>query len=129
MAFDAERHHRRSVRLRDYDYAAPGAYFVTICTRGRMGTLGESTGERIVLSEAGLIAESTWESLPSRFPSVQLDTFIVMPDHLRADTCWFTRDTGPPHPHVQGRRRAGGPGLRHAGLRMATRLLRASGAR
>ena len=82
MAFDSDRHHRRSVRLREYDYGTPGAYFVTICTRGRMGTLGESAGERIVLSEAGLIAESTWESLPSRFPSVQLDAFIVMPDHL-----------------------------------------------
>ena len=82
MAFDPDRHHRRSVRLRDYDYGTPGAYFVTICTRDRMNTLGESAGEHIVLSEAGLIAGSTWESLPSRFPSVQLDAFIVMPNHL-----------------------------------------------
>lgn len=82
MAFEAERHHRRSVRLRHYDYGTPGAYFVTICTRGRIGTLGELTGDRVVLSEAGLIAESTWESLPSRFPSVHLDAFIFMPNHL-----------------------------------------------
>ena len=82
MAFDPARHHRRSVRLRDYDYRTPGAYFVTICTRDRMSTLGELAGEHIVLSEAGLLAGSTWESLPSRFPSVQLDAFIVMPNHV-----------------------------------------------
>lgn len=35
MRYDPSRHHRRSIHLPGYDYAQPGASFVTICTQGR----------------------------------------------------------------------------------------------
>ena len=73
---------RRSIRLKEYDYSHPGAYFVTICTRDRECLLGQIENADVVLSEAGKIAQSVWTRLPSRFPSVTLDEYVIMPNHI-----------------------------------------------
>ncbi len=81
MKFDLERH-RRSIRLKEYDYAQVGAYFVTIVTYQRECLLGEIVNEEMCLSKFGLVAKGQWEKLPRRFPNVELSTFVIMPNHV-----------------------------------------------
>src|SRR5438093_11027198 len=80
--YDPDRHHRRSIRLRDYDYTWAGMYFVTICTYERTCCLGAVVGGEAVLSDAGRIVERAWWHLPQRFPGVNVDAFVVMPNHV-----------------------------------------------
>jgi putative transposase len=77
-----ERRHRRSIRLRGYDYSCPGAYFITICTRDRECLFGHVADGEMVLSDAGKIASGRWWGIPKRFEHVQLDEFVVMPNHV-----------------------------------------------
>jgi putative transposase len=72
--YDPEKHHRRSIRLRNYDYSQPGAYFVTIDTYG-----GERLFDDPVLRG---VAETMWQRIPRHFPFVELDEWIVMPNHM-----------------------------------------------
>ena len=82
MPYDPEVHHRRSIRLRGYDYAEAGAYFVTIVAQGRGMLFGEVIDGLVRPSTAGLMVSSWWEDIPSRFPGVDLDAFVVMPNHF-----------------------------------------------
>ena len=82
MTYDPERHHRRSIRLRGYDYRQPGAYFVTICTQDRECIFGEAVDGRIVLNVPGQMVETVWRELPQHYPGMQLDAFVVMPNHV-----------------------------------------------
>jgi REP element-mobilizing transposase RayT len=82
MPFDPDKHHRRSIRLPGYDYASPGAYFVTLCTLRRAPILGELGADTVRLSSTGTIVEQCWLALPRHFPYVTLDTWVIMPDHL-----------------------------------------------
>ncbi|PNU19082.1 transposase [Geothermobacter hydrogeniphilus] len=80
--FNAEIHHRRSIRLRNYDYSSAGAYFVTICTFERKCLFGEIANGDVRLNRAGLCVGTIWNSLPERFPDVEVDAFVVMPNHI-----------------------------------------------
>ena len=71
--YDSEKHHRRSIRLPGYDYGQSGAYFVTLCTQGRECVLDDP----IV---SGIITD-VWHSLPRWFPNIDLDEFVIMPNH------------------------------------------------
>jgi REP element-mobilizing transposase RayT len=82
MTYDPQRHHRRSIRLKGYDYTQPGAYFITICTHGRECLFGEIIDGEMHLNEAGQIVVQTWQDLPNHVPNVQLDAFVVMPNHV-----------------------------------------------
>jgi len=82
MKYDPARHHRRSIRLKGYDYIRPGAYFVTICTQDRMCLLGEIVDGEMRLNDAGEIVAWTWHDLPNHISNVQLDAFVVMPNHV-----------------------------------------------
>lgn len=73
---------RRSLRLRDYDYGAAGAYFVTVCTRERISFFGELDHGNMRLNEFGDIVAACWSDLPHHFPNIQLDCFTVMPNHI-----------------------------------------------
>jgi REP element-mobilizing transposase RayT len=74
--------YRRSIRLCDYDYAQEGAYFVTICVYDHVCLLGDIIDGAMQLNDLGLIVAQTWDSLPARFLSVELDAFVVMPNHV-----------------------------------------------
>ncbi len=65
-----------------YDYSQAGAYFVTICIHSRQCLFGDAADGRMALNQAGWLVQQTWEQLPGRFPSVALDTFVVMPNHI-----------------------------------------------
>ena len=82
--YDPTKHHRRSIRLKGYDYTRPGAYFVTICTHQRQMLLGEIVDGAMVLNECGEIVRDEWFKTAQIRANVQLheDEFVVMPNHL-----------------------------------------------
>ena len=80
--YNPDIHHRRSVRLKGFNYSQTGAYFVTICTRDRVCFLGQIVDGTMTLSATGLIVEEIWNSLPGRFRGVNIDAFVVMPNHI-----------------------------------------------
>src|SRR5512140_158081 len=73
---------RRPPRLRGFDYAQRGAYFLTVCTAGRAPILGAILNNAMVLNDAGRIAEHAWADLPNHFGDVELDAFVIMPNHV-----------------------------------------------
>jgi hypothetical protein len=82
VKFDRIKQHRRSIRLKGYDYAQAGAYFVTIVTRDRACLFGEIVGGESYLNSAGQVVQSEWNDLPNRYPTVECDAFVVMPNHI-----------------------------------------------
>lgn len=82
MAYNREIYHRRLLRLKGYDYTQTGAYFVTIVLQNRLCLFGDIVGTEMQLNQAGEIVCRIWETLPNRFPTITIDTFVVMPNHL-----------------------------------------------
>ncbi len=82
MTYHPDIHHRRTIRLRDYDYSSAGAYFVTICTGQRECLFGEVVGGVMRVNECGQTVTTIWDSLPQRYPGLEVDAFVVMPNHL-----------------------------------------------
>ncbi len=82
MTYDAKKHHRRSVRLKGYEYASPGWYYVTICTHDRNFLFGEIVESQMRPSRTGEIAQKCWNEIPRHCPRATLDVSIVMPNHL-----------------------------------------------
>jgi putative transposase len=82
MKFNPDAYHRRSIRLPGYDYARHGAYFITICAYNRECLFGEITGGEMRLNECGMIATACWQDISKHFPSIALDIFIIMPNHV-----------------------------------------------
>jgi putative transposase len=74
--------HRRSIRLKEYDYSQPGAYFVTMATFQRDGLFGQIANEEMQLNEFGTIAEDCWCAIPEHFANVELGTYVIMPNHV-----------------------------------------------
>jgi putative transposase len=75
-------HHRRSIRLKDYDYAQAGAYFVTIVVQDRKCLFGEVVDGVVRLNDAGLMVQAVWEDLPSHYAGIDPDALVVMPNHI-----------------------------------------------
>ncbi|MEM2174632.1 MAG: transposase, partial [Candidatus Micrarchaeia archaeon] len=82
MKFNPEKYHRRSIRLKGYDYSQPGAYFITICTKDRKCLFGNVIDGKMILNDAGHIAQKCWLEIPDHYPNVILDEFIIMPNHI-----------------------------------------------
>jgi REP element-mobilizing transposase RayT len=82
IKYDPQIHRRDSIRLKKYDYSQEGAYFVTICTKEKECIFGNIKDEVVRLSELGKIVKKEWENIPTRFPKVELDEFIIMPNHI-----------------------------------------------
>lgn len=72
MKYNPDKHHRHSIRLKGYDYAQPGAYFITICTQNRACLFGEIVDGKMMLNDAGKMVDSEWLILPGRFANVNL---------------------------------------------------------
>jgi putative transposase len=81
MKYDPIKRHRRSIRLKGYDYHNAGAYFVTICTKNREYVLDNPIVNEII--------NAVWQALPSWFPTIELDEFVVMPNHVHF-ILWIT---------------------------------------
>ena len=79
---------RKNIRIKEYDYAAPGAYFVTICTADRAQILWETVGaaicrpQDVTLSTIGKVVEQGILQIPNHYKNVAIDKYCVMPDHI-----------------------------------------------
>jgi REP element-mobilizing transposase RayT len=73
--FDPDKHHRRSIRLKNYDYSGNGAYFVTLCTFDRGCYFDD-------FSMLRKIVENYWLDIPGRYSNTWLDEYVIMPNHF-----------------------------------------------
>jgi REP element-mobilizing transposase RayT len=88
--YNPKKHHRRSIRLKGYDYAQAGLYYITICTKNRKCLFGDIVGApprdrpELKPNAAGTMIKEEWLKLPDRFKNIQLHEYIVMPNHFHA---------------------------------------------
>ena len=81
MKFDPNKHHRRSIRLKDYDYSQAGAYFITPCVQNRRHLFGEIKDNVMICNAFGEIAYEVWQFMPERYDNIELGKFVIMPNH------------------------------------------------
>ena len=74
--------HRRSIRLKGYDYSQAGLYFVTICCLDKACLFGRVEDDVMILNKAGEFADACWLAIPDHFPNAILHEYIVMPNHV-----------------------------------------------
>jgi len=100
MIYNPIIHNRLSHRLQGYDYSQSGAYFITICTYKKEYLFGEIVDGEIKLNLIGQYAYHQWKQIPLRFVNVELDEFVIMPNHIHGiiviQTC---RDEGSENSH------------------------------
>lgn len=84
MKFNPEIHHRRSIRLKGYDYSRNGAYFVTMCIQNRECRLGKIVDNKMILNDAGTMIRSVFEEIPQSYPSAGIEIYQIMPNHVHA---------------------------------------------
>lgn len=95
---------RRSIRLKNYDYSGSGAYFITICVHNRENLFGKIENNKTILNDAGQIAFNEWIKTPEMRPNIQLDAFVIMPNHVHGiliinDSCRGTMHRAPTTTH------------------------------
>jgi len=113
--YDPNKYHRKSIRLKGYDYTKAGAYYVTIVAYQRECLFGEIMNGEMLLNEFGNIANECWCSIPEHFPHVELGAYVVMPNHIHgiivindpvypvgATHASPLRDTSKPHGPIPG---------------------------
>jgi len=94
MADSLKKHHRRSIRLKEYDYSQAGGYFITICIQDSKHIFGRIRDGFVELSKIGKIANEFWFEIPKHFEDVELDEFVIMPNHLHGIICINDMDVG-----------------------------------
>ena len=94
MSGNYNKHQRRSIRLKDYDYSQAGAYFVTMCTYNKECILGKVVNGEMVLNEYGNVVEEEWLRTTEIRPNVELDEFIIMPNHIHGIVVINESDVG-----------------------------------
>ncbi|HYV91811.1 MAG TPA: hypothetical protein VE978_08510 [Chitinophagales bacterium] len=82
MKYNPQIHHRRSIRLKVYDYSQEGAYLITIVCHDRKHFFGNVENGFMKLNSFGRIAYEEWQKLPERFPNIEVDVFQIMPNHM-----------------------------------------------
>ena len=83
--YDPKKHHRRSIRLKGYNYSSEGFYFITICTEGRRCLFGTIINGKMVLNDYGKIVDNEWQNtIKIRNGDVVLHECVIMPNHIHA---------------------------------------------
>ena len=82
MQYNPMIHHRRSIRLKGYDYSQAGLYYVTICVKNKDCLFGEIKGKEMILNDAGQMVKKWCGELSNKFSDIMLDTYIIMPNHF-----------------------------------------------
>jgi REP element-mobilizing transposase RayT len=85
---------RRSIRLKEYDYSQSGAYFVTVCTHNKECLFGEIADAEMILNDAGKIVQTVWNEIPEHADNVDLDQFVIMPNHIHGIIVLHARCSG-----------------------------------
>ncbi|MDJ0797804.1 MAG: transposase [Calothrix sp. MO_167.B12] len=112
MSYNPQIHHRRSIRLKEYDYTQEGAYFITICTKNKQYIFGDIKQGEMKLNSLGMIASACWEEIPQHFSHIKLDIFVIMPNHIHG-ILWINKKIpGENEPRQYGQMVAGSiPGV------------------
>jgi putative transposase len=86
MPYNPDKHHRRSIRMRGYDYSQAGLYFITICTKGGGYPLwlpfGKIENGVMILNDAGRMVEKWFYELENKYPDKRCHAMVVMPNHF-----------------------------------------------
>ncbi len=93
MKYNPDIHHRKSIRLKDYDYTQPGAYFVTLITQERINLFGDISHGVMLLNAPGEIINLCWQRLPDCFP-IRQDEEVIMPNHMHGIIWILDHGTG-----------------------------------
>lgn len=93
MKYDPDKHHRKSIRLKGFDYSSAGVYFVTICAKDRKCIFGKVQNGRMILNDLGEMVQYQWKEIPIHFQNVELDEFVVMPNHFHG-ILWLLDGSG-----------------------------------
>ena len=82
MQYDPKIHHRKSIRLKNYDYSQAGLYFVTICTQNQLHLFGEIVNDEMVLNDAGVMIDEIWHEIPYYYHKFAIHELVIMPNHI-----------------------------------------------
>jgi len=106
MLYKPDQHHRRSLRLKGYNYSSPGFYLVTICTQDRACLFGQVSDDVMTLNGIGRMIEKVWTEIPEHYPNIGIDGMIIMPNHVHGiiailpvggvGPCAYPNETSPP---------------------------------
>jgi len=88
------RFHRRSIRMKGYDYSQPGAYFITICTHQNHSLFGKIVDGEMQLNDLGKVVQFTWDDLVNHVDNIELGPFITMPNHIHGIIQIIAPDVG-----------------------------------
>nr|VFJ65368.1 MAG: hypothetical protein BECKDK2373C_GA0170839_11297 [Candidatus Kentron sp. DK] len=91
--YDPEQHHRRSIRLKGYDYSWPGAYFITVCVHDKKCLLGKVVDGEMISNRYGRVVAECWRGIPAHFVGVTLDQWVIMPNHMHGIIMLATQPT------------------------------------
>jgi putative transposase len=80
--YNPKQHHRKSIRLKEYDYTEPNWYYVTICTHNRQNIFGRVENNKMILNDYGKIAKKEWLKTKEIRKNIDLDYYVVMPNHF-----------------------------------------------
>ena len=80
--YDPKIHHRKSIRLPEYDYSAEGFYFITICTQEKRCVFGKIVDKEMKLNEAGEMIKRWYNKIPEKFHDIQYLEYIITPNHF-----------------------------------------------
>lgn len=104
MRFNPQKHARRSIRLKGWDYSQPSWYYVTIVVKERRCDFGRVVNESVALSELGSAADACWTQIPEHHEGVGLDEYVVMPNHMHGIVIINEKPRGDIHcRHVAGK--------------------------
>ena len=81
MVYDPKKHHRRSIRVKGYDYSSEGWYYITLCTQNRIFLFDDVKNGKMILNKYGRIVDSIWNKLPDRYP-INIDEYVIMLNHF-----------------------------------------------
>ena len=82
MNYNFDIHHRRSIRLKGYDYSKEWLYFITTCTQNQLYLFGEIEKGEMILNDAGIMIKTVWHEIPEYYNEFNVHEFIVMPNHV-----------------------------------------------
>ncbi|NOX87354.1 MAG: hypothetical protein GXO86_15585 [Chlorobi bacterium] len=82
MVYNPKIHHRRSIRLKGYDYSQKGKYYITICVQNRKCLFGKTTDKKMMLNDSGKMIEKWYFELENKYPNVKCREYVVMPNHF-----------------------------------------------
>lgn len=98
MKYDPFKHHRRSIRLKGYDYTQAGAYYVTVVAQNRLCLFGDVVNGEMQLNDAGEMIERWWLELNNKYATIETDEYVVMPNHFHGIVVIVGESrTGQPH--------------------------------